>query len=153
MDSIKVRTIKYIVNNYLKIDVDKNSRKYEFIKARLLCYKIIREECNFTVQNIGRFFDKNHATVLHALKEFKGIEFSDKKFKEDYKGILKLWHKPERERTKGLDIVIQLDLQDEIKKLKEESIYLYNAINAITDRIEQISKEKKIKKDLEVNNN
>ena len=81
MDSIKVRTVKYIVGKKLNLDLNRRSRKFEYVKARMMCYKILREQCNFSLQDIGRYFKKNHATVLHSLKEFDAVCIYDKKFK------------------------------------------------------------------------
>ena len=52
MDSIKVRTVKYIVGKKLNLDLNKTSRKFEYVKARMMCYKILREQCNFSLADI-----------------------------------------------------------------------------------------------------
>ena len=64
----KVKTLKNIVNLAMDLDVDRRSRKHEYVVARAMCYKILKEECNMSLTYIGRRFNKNPATIIHALK-------------------------------------------------------------------------------------
>ena len=145
MDSIKVRTIKYIVGKKLNLDLNRRSRKFEYVKARMMCYKILREQCNFSLQDIGRYFKKNHATVLHSLKEFDAVCIYDKKFKEDYESVEKMWCDPEREETGGISTVFKLDVNDALKKLNMECAYLSNAVERMMHNINELHKEIKEK--------
>ena len=80
----KVKTLKNIVNLAMDLDVDRRSRKHEYVVARAMCYKILKEECNMSVTYIGRRFNKNHATIMHSLKEFPYIEKYDQTINEIY---------------------------------------------------------------------
>ena len=141
MDSIKVRTLKYIVGKHLNINVEKRSRKIEYIKGRMICYKILREECHFSLADIGRYFKRNHATVLNALKEFDAISFYDKKFKQDYESICALWGDPEREETGGISTVFKLEVDDGLRKLHKECAYLSNAVETLMYNMNELKKE------------
>jgi len=141
MDSIKVRTVKYIVGKYFNINVDKKTRKIEYIKARMICYKILREECGFNLSDIGRYFKRHHATIYNGLKEFNGISLYDKKFKEDYKSIYLLWKDPELEDTGGISVVSKLEINQKIHKLNKEFIYLSDSMDVLKSKIIELNKE------------
>ena len=79
MKNEQVQAIKNIVNSHLEIDVDFKTRKDLYVKARAICYKILRDECLLTYDFIGQQFQKNHATVLHALNETGGMPGTDAK--------------------------------------------------------------------------
>ena len=78
MESLEVKTLKYLVNNTMNVNVDMPTRKYRYIKARAICYKILRDQNNMSYQSIGRFFSKTHATIIHSIKEFDAMIKYDK---------------------------------------------------------------------------
>ena len=145
MESIKVRTVKYIVGKYFNINVDRKTRKIEYIKARMICYKILREECNFRLADIGRYFKRHHATIYNGLKEFNGISLYDKKFKEDYESICLLWNDPQREDTGGISTVSKLEINEKLQKLNKEFIYLSDSVDVLKSEIKELNKEIKEK--------
>ena len=68
--------IKDKINETLGIDIFKNTRKREHVDGRALFYFILREHFKYTYAQIGRLcgrygVKKDHATVLHALKDFE----------------------------------------------------------------------------------
>ena len=68
MNFVKINRLKGIVNNVFKTNVDKKSRESLIIEARATCYKIMRDEMRMSLAEIGRYFLKSHATVLHGVK-------------------------------------------------------------------------------------
>ena len=46
------------------------SRKSQAIEARAIIYILLRHNLNLTYKQIGKVFNKNHATVLHSIKEW-----------------------------------------------------------------------------------
>jgi len=44
------------------------SRRRDIVKARQIAMYLMGEYTNFTLKNIARLFDRDHATVLHAKK-------------------------------------------------------------------------------------
>jgi len=71
---MKLEIILNEVNEFLNIDIQKETRKREYVYGRFLFYKLAKELnpfCSSVV--IGKFLGKNHATVLHGHKQFKNI--------------------------------------------------------------------------------
>ena len=68
--------IKDKINETLGIDIFTNTRKIEYVDGRALFYFILREHFRYSFSKIGRLCGrygqpKNHATVLHALRDFE----------------------------------------------------------------------------------
>ena len=68
--------IKDKINETLGIDIFTNTRKIEYVDGRALFYFILREHFRYSFTKIGRLCGrygqpKNHATVLHALRDFE----------------------------------------------------------------------------------
>ena len=101
----------------MDLDVDRRSRKHEYVVARAMCYKILKEECNMSVTYIGRRFNKNHATIMHSLKEFPYMVKYDPTLNEIYNKILKKWV---QEADKFVDIMPK-DIKKELIELREKN--------------------------------
>ena len=68
--------IKDKINETLGIDIFRNTRKREYVDGRALFYFILREHFRYSFTKIGRLCGrygqpKNHATVLHSLRDFE----------------------------------------------------------------------------------
>jgi hypothetical protein len=71
------------------VDITTKTRKYEFIEARMIYYKLLRDR-GYSLQEIGDTLDKNHATVLHAINVFEDIIEYDKDLAEKYSESIQL---------------------------------------------------------------
>lgn len=59
-----LQVIKQVIDEYnLKLSI----RKYEYVYPRYYLYNHMRK-MGFTLEKIGRFFDKDHATIMHGIK-------------------------------------------------------------------------------------
>jgi len=68
--------IKDKINETLGINIFKNTREREYVDGRALFYYILRENFRYSFSRIGKICgrygqEKNHATVLHALRDFE----------------------------------------------------------------------------------
>ena len=70
MDDLHIKKIKELVKQEYGYDVDSPTRKREVVEARAMFYYILKNFSNLTLAAIARTVDKNHATVLHGLKNF-----------------------------------------------------------------------------------
>jgi len=61
-------------------ELHSKSRKRYIIEPRQIMMYVMREHYGYRLERIGDYFDKNHATVIHAVKNIKNIMFSDKHF-------------------------------------------------------------------------
>lgn len=64
------------VNNVYGIDIKEKTRKRDYSEGRALFYFIARKKTNFTYECIGDYMGKDHASVLHAIKNT--IHYLDK---------------------------------------------------------------------------
>ena len=89
---IKVEIKNKILNTIQKVtgvDITTKTRKYEFIEARMIYYKLLRDR-GYSLQEIGDTLDKNHATVLHGINVFNDIKDYDKDLMEKYSAAIQL---------------------------------------------------------------
>lgn len=54
------------------LDLLGRSRKKAFVLARHKAMFEVRKQLGFSTLRIGRIFDRDHTTVVHALKKFEG---------------------------------------------------------------------------------
>lgn len=60
------------VKDYIqKNGLDKKNRKRELVDKRAYLYKYLTLNTGFSLTSIGEMFNKNHATVIHGLKNFE----------------------------------------------------------------------------------
>ncbi len=80
--------IKEIVEQHYQLKLDTNTRKREYIEARSIYYKLLRDKTRLPLSHIGETLNKDHATVLHSLRNLKDWLEYDKQIKTDYLTIL-----------------------------------------------------------------
>lgn len=72
------------VNNYFNISINRRTRKREYVLGRSIFYKLLRDNTGMSFQNIANTFKKNHATVLHSVKQLEGYMEYDSSLRIDY---------------------------------------------------------------------
>lgn len=118
------------------VDITTKTRKYEFIEARMIYYKLLRDR-GYSLQEIGDTLDKNHATVLHGINVFNDIKDYDKDLMEKYSAAIQLLAGEKISKyvtadeyavefaywlLKDSDLVI-IDIKDLLTKFKKEVGY------------------------------
>lgn len=73
-----------IVNNYFNISINRNTRQRSYVLARSIFYKVLRDNTKMSFQEIASIFKKNHATVLHSIKQLEGYMEYDSSLRIDY---------------------------------------------------------------------
>lgn len=79
----KLDAIKIVVEGELDINIFGASRKRNLVDARIIYAKIAREY-DYSFKSIGRNIGKDHATIIHYMKNFDWLFTSDTKFRETY---------------------------------------------------------------------
>lgn len=139
MNTQRVSLLKEIVNQAFDLNVDHRSRKTEYITARAICYKILKDQCDMTYSFIGRQFNKNHATILHSIEEFPWMAKADKDMEKTYRKILDKWLSKSSEFT---DVNPNL-LKKDLRKLEEQNNLLNLALLEVKDQVDALSKDNK----------
>jgi|14_taG_2_1085336.scaffolds.fasta_scaffold04359_7 saccharopine dehydrogenase-like NADP-dependent oxidoreductase len=81
--------IRNLVEKHFNLDISNKSRKFKYVFARACYYKICRDFGGYTYHKIAKTLDKNHATVLHALKELEFMAKHDKYYLKKYNSLMK----------------------------------------------------------------
>jgi len=83
-----LNTIKKKIDELYDLNLAKKCQKRRYIEARGIFCKIAREHGDVTLTKIGKFLDKNHATVLHSIKITNDYLEFEKDLKYKYNIIL-----------------------------------------------------------------
>lgn len=126
-----------LIEEKLGLDITTKTRKIQYIYARKIYYKILTTETDMTIAAISKTLLQNHATVLHALKNFTHDYNHNSSFKKDFDRIYKLYGGEQEDEVtvetlqakvfKQKRIIVELradmdkmrsDYEDKIKDLK-----------------------------------
>ena len=90
MKERQIKDLNYIkdrVEFYTGLDIRKKTREREYVYARMVFCKIMREEFFMTMDAIGKYLGKSHCTVVHYLKNFDTIEKYEHNYNKMYNYI------------------------------------------------------------------
>lgn len=66
-DSKYLPDLADFVSNITELDIRKQTRKHEYVMARLIYYYVATNYVKASIQEIGECVGRNHATVIHSL--------------------------------------------------------------------------------------
>jgi len=69
-------------------NIKEKTRRREFVDARRIAYHILRSIHGLSFQAIATEFDKNHASVIHGIKDVDFLIKTDSFFEDTYKRAL-----------------------------------------------------------------
>jgi uncharacterized tellurite resistance protein B-like protein len=137
--------LKEIIKQETNTDIDIRTRKREVIELRSLYCNVLKElKPKKTLQAIGDTLDLNHATIIHALKNYKMYEEYNpelKRFKQTVLSYFTLDDTEIKELTeleqlnyKLLELKIQNDkLKRELKEQIEKPRHEYKIIDQLNN--------------------
>jgi hypothetical protein len=99
-----IEKVKEIINEELGVNIDKNVRKRNYVEARALYYTILKNSTNLTLSQIGNIVNKNHATVLHGIKNLQDWMDQNAYLQHAYNNVLDKIDKDFQEYTGTKDI-------------------------------------------------
>lgn len=126
--------IKELILKELRVDISEQSRKREIIEARALYFYLVRKiYTKRSLQSIASDFDMNHATVVHALKNFPMYENYNTKILDCKNLILHLLGgEVEQEMTEEEKFKKKLhDMEQELNKPRYEYKIIENLNNLL----------------------
>ena len=127
----ELNRIHNYVNESLDIEINTNTRKQEIVDGRFLFSKIARRCTELSLSNIGKYLNKDHASIIHGVKQFDNVLVLDDKFKALYETyvynylVRKVKEAKEDEQPKEL-IQLREIKNIEFKKLKDKIELLEN---------------------------
>ena len=81
-----LEVIRKAVETVTNCDVVDRTRQREYVQARSIFYRFARDNKQ-TLQAIGKFLERDHATVMHSLKKFEQDVEYDSVFRANYNAV------------------------------------------------------------------
>ncbi len=138
--------LKEIIKQETNTDIDIRTRKREVIELRSLYCNVLKQlKPNKTLQAIGDTLELNHATVIHALKNYKMYEEYNPELKKFRTTILSYFTIDNEQELKELSEIEKVKQQlykltfenDKLKKELQEQIdrprYEYQIIDNLNN--------------------
>lgn len=120
MNKENFEILKMVFENYFKIDIFSNTRDYRYVYARMILFKILREDFGMKFQEISDISGKHHATVIHLVRKFHDIISYDKTLKRDYDRVMFNYEVSVKTGYTLKDVYRLASLLEQIKKENEE---------------------------------
>jgi len=66
-----------VIADLMEVDIEfaiskgKGTKKKEYVLFRSMCYFILRHRYGYSYSGIGRYFNRNHASVIHSAKRIR----------------------------------------------------------------------------------
>lgn len=87
------KIVRTLVEDYYKLDITTHTRKRPYIEARAIYYKLLRDNTHYSLTEIGKTMNKDHATVLYFTRKAKDWLLFDKEFEQDFLALSKRFNK------------------------------------------------------------
>ena len=84
----ELEIIESIVNRVTRLEIRQKTRVLDYVKARMIYYKIAVKITKISITSIGKFIDFDHATVLYNLKNFDRDIMLDERYNAMYQKCL-----------------------------------------------------------------
>jgi len=141
MNVLKVNRLKAIANNVFSVNVDSKNREVEVIEARATCYSILRKDCHLSYSEIGKYFFKNHATIMHHVKQFPHWIKYNEHLSNKFKLCKEVFKKNEMLFDDGLDIVDMMLIKKSVDRLEESNKKLSLAVSQLQKQLDEIKEQ------------
>ena len=96
--------IKKRINDFFDIDINEPTRIEKYVEARMIYYWLCYYFTNMNLSRIAKTVKKNHATVLHGIKNFPIFMETDKEFKEKFLAIYETLKEDVQKKTEQMSI-------------------------------------------------
>ena len=145
METQITKELKKVIQEITGVDINEVSRKREIIEARAVYYKILKQiDKKKSLKSIGASVGKDHATVLHSLKNYDMFEQFNPTLKIFRKEIL------QRLNYKPIEYFGNISNEQEIERL---NVYIFNMEQEIESLKETITKLEKPRNNYNIVNN
>lgn len=136
-----------IVNSYVRTDVTKNTktRKREIVIPRMMAMCFLNEFTDLNLTQVGRVFNKHHATVLHAVASMPDFIRFDKSLRHTYVSIrANILKNAGTARKYSKDTRFQ-NIADDLRETKRLNALLIHRAIDLKSRIDTLPKDIKYK--------
>lgn len=138
---LKLDAIIKVIDKTTRANVKTGNRERHNVDARQIYFKIVHDHLRIPISHSARYINKNHATGIHNLKQFKNYMETDKHLRNKYQSVIALLDDFDFEvdKTDTKDILEDyVSLMKEHKQTKEKlEEVTQNQNNTINDFIEE----------------
>jgi hypothetical protein len=145
METQITKELKKAIQEITGVDINEVTRKRETIEARAIYYKVLKQiDKKKSLKSIGASVGKDHATVLHSLKNYDMFE--------QFNPTLKLFRKQilQRLNYKPIEYFGNISNEQEIERL---NVYIFNMEQEIESLKETITNLQKPRNNYNIVNN
>jgi hypothetical protein len=84
-----IKTLKSDINSFFNVTIENGTKTNDEVYARLIYYNLYKIiDPNVTLMGLGETVNKDHSTVIYALKRFDQSYLYDKRFKYLYDSFM-----------------------------------------------------------------
>ena len=110
---MSILKVKPLIDEYFNLDLSQKSRELDFVLARAVYFKVLRDVYFQSYQSMGRSIGKDHATAMHSYKHFDSYHDYYKSVKECYRHVQIKLGLIEKD---PVDLVKDLDIKEHVKE-------------------------------------
>jgi hypothetical protein len=132
--------IKIMVEEKLKVNFNKNSRKRHYVYSRAVFFMILDRYCSVSTSEMGRAVNRDHATVIHYRKNVYHHARSEHTYINAFKQICRIVEK-KLKKTHVADMMHQIrSLEVESERLKRLEVLVPMLSEHLNDKAKKIIK-------------
>ena len=147
-ERMKIRTLEYALQEYWIGMVKENnitdSRERNNVRVRHAFAVAVKTTCKLSLKTIGTMIGRDHATVLHAMKQHS----SNMKFDSVYRAVYKMIETDVSEITEKdfMEYLVQDDMNfdDSERQLRVRCLSLSRRLRNLKSDFNQLCKEHKV---------
>lgn len=114
-----------IANNINRDEFISSSRKREIVDSRMIYFAVARNLGGYTLSELGKSVNRDHATVMYAIRNYEHLSSYDESMKHKYYKASIIYrtleYKPKAERIGLIDTLFETNrkLRQRIAELEE----------------------------------
>ncbi len=140
-----VKTLDF-VETFFGFKISNKSRKRPMVEARMMYAKLMKRYTRSSLSDIGRYIEKDHATIIHYLDNFTWLKKTDKEFStkfdilsDMYEEYRMVWFNDEKLEDKKKSQLLERSLEAvTLEKVKYEDWFKrFERLDSIIQLIEE----------------
>ena len=114
-----------IANDIIRDEFISSSRKREIVDSRMIYFAVARNLGGYTLSELGKSVNRDHATVMYAIRNYEHLSSYDESMKHKYYKASIIYrtleYKPKAERIGLIDTLFETNrkLRQRIAELEE----------------------------------
>lgn len=114
------------VNYHFECDIDSKCRERRFVNARMT-FSYIMKKRGYGLSSIGRLLNKNHATIIHYLKNIEWYMKTDSEFRVKFNNVYEDCYLDDE----SIHLLDEDALIKEVFSLRKENKILYSQVEGL----------------------